>query len=154
MKAGDQTTAYQYFGQAFFLDPTNRQAFTAYERLCYRREQWTEALRIYETALKLIETQKSRSYRPADLYLRRGQVQLQYLQLVDEAAANYLRALESDAESDSTRRRWSASTPAATSGRSCSPRMSAAPSSCVMTASGWRSYAAAPRRHRQAARRR
>lgn len=101
-KLGDQATAYQYFGQAFFLDPTNRQAFTAYERLCYRREQWTEALRIYETALKLIETQKSRSYRPADLYLRRGQVQLQYLQQVDEAAANYLRALESDAESDTT----------------------------------------------------
>jgi hypothetical protein len=43
---------------------------------------------MYEAALKLIETQKSRSYRPADLYLRRGQVQLQYLQQVDEAAAN------------------------------------------------------------------
>ena len=101
-KLGDQATAYKHYGEAFYLDPTNRAAFTAYERLCYRREQWTEALRMYEAALKLIETQKSRSYRPADLYLRRGQVQLQYLQLVDEAAANYLRALESDAESDTT----------------------------------------------------
>ncbi|HRI53894.1 MAG TPA: hypothetical protein PLW65_27330, partial [Pseudomonadota bacterium] len=101
-KLGDQATAYKHFGEAFYLDPTNRAAFTAYERLCYRREQWTEALRMYEAALKLIETQKSRSYRPADLYLRRGQVQLQYLQQVDEAAANYLRALESDAESDTT----------------------------------------------------
>jgi tetratricopeptide (TPR) repeat protein len=101
-KLGDQAAAHKHFGEAFYLDPTNRAAFTAYERLCYRREQWTEALRMYETALKLIETQKSRSYRPADLYLRRGQVQLQYLQQVDEAAANYLRALESDAESDAT----------------------------------------------------
>lgn len=101
-KQGQQDEAYRCYGQAFHLDLTNRAAFTAYERLCYRREQWAEALRLYEAALKLIETQKSRSYRPADLYLRRGQVQLQYLQQIDEAAQSYMRALESDAENDTT----------------------------------------------------
>ncbi|MFO0572929.1 MAG: tetratricopeptide repeat protein [Polyangia bacterium] len=101
-KQGQQDEAYRCYGQAFHLDPTNRAAFTAYERLCYRREQWAEALRLYEAALKLIETQKSRSYRPADLYLRRGQVQLQYLQQIDDAAQSYQRALESDAENDTT----------------------------------------------------
>lgn len=101
-KQGQQDEAYRCYGQAFHLDLTNRAAFTAYERLCYRREQWAEALRLYDAALKLIETQKSRSYRPADLYLRRGQVQLQYLQQIDEAAQSYMRALESDAENDTT----------------------------------------------------
>lgn len=101
-KQGHIEDAYKRYGQAFHLDPTNRGAFTAYERLCYRREQWQEAIRIYDTALKLIETQKTRSYRPADLYVRRGQVLLQYLQQTDEALQNYLRALETDAESDST----------------------------------------------------
>lgn len=101
-RQGQQDDAYRCYGQAFHLDLTNRAAFTAYERLCYRREQWAEALRLYDAALKLIETQKSRSYRPADLYLRRGQVQLQYLQQIDEAAQSYMRALESDAENDTT----------------------------------------------------
>lgn len=101
-KQGDQSEAYKLIGQAFYLDPANRLAFTAYERLCYRREQWQEALRMYEAALRLIETQKSRSYRPADLHLRRGQVQLQYLQQLDDAVISYTRALESDAENDTT----------------------------------------------------
>jgi len=101
-KKGNAEDAYQRYGQAFYLDASNRNAFTAYERLCYRREQWQEALRIYDTALKLIETQKTRSYRPADLHVRRGQVLLQYLQKTDEALSHYLRALETDAENDAT----------------------------------------------------
>ncbi|MBL9040195.1 MAG: tetratricopeptide repeat protein [Myxococcales bacterium] len=101
-KLGEADNAYRLYGEAFSLDAANRAAFTAYERACYRRQQWTEALKIYETALRLIETQKTRSYRPADLHLRRGQVQLQYLQQVDEALTSYLKALESDAENDAT----------------------------------------------------
>lgn len=101
-KQSNLESAYQHYGQAFYLDPSNRGAFTAYERLCYRREQWQEALRIYDTALKLIETQKTRSYRSADLHVRRGQVLLQYLQKTDEALQHYLRALETDAENDGT----------------------------------------------------
>ncbi len=101
-KQGNQEEAFTHFGQAFYLDSTNRGAFTAYERLCYRREQWSEAIHIYDTALKLIETQKTRSYRPADLYVRRGQVLLQYLQKNDEALQDYLRAMETDAENDAT----------------------------------------------------
>ena len=101
-KLGEADDAYRLNGEAFFLDPANRAAFTAYERACYRRQQWTETLKIYDAALRLIETQKTRSYRPADLYLRRGQVQLQYLQQVDEAIGSYLKALESDAENDTT----------------------------------------------------
>ena len=94
--------AFRYFGQAFFMDPANRPAFTSYERLCYLRKQWPEAIRMYDAALKLIETQKTRSYRPADLHVRRGQVLLTYLQQPDEALLCYLRALESDAENDNT----------------------------------------------------
>ncbi|HMU38719.1 MAG TPA: tetratricopeptide repeat protein [Pseudomonadota bacterium] len=101
-KAGDVEEAYRLFGEAFFLDPANRGAFTAYERACYKRQKWPETLQIYETALRLIETQKTRSYRPADLHLRRGQVQLQYLQDVEAAIASYWKALESDAENDAT----------------------------------------------------
>lgn len=101
-KQGEGDEAYRLFGEAFFLDPANRGAFTAFERACYRRQKWPEVLRMYDTALRLIETQKTRSYRPADLYLRRGQVQLQYLQQVDTALASYLKALESDAENDAT----------------------------------------------------
>lgn len=101
-KLGEADDAYRLYGEAFFLDPSNRAAFTAYERTCYRRQQWPDALKIYETALRLIETQKTRSYRPADLHLRRGQVQLQYLQQVDDALVSYTKALESDAENDAT----------------------------------------------------
>jgi len=101
-KLGEADDAYRLYGEAFYLDAANRGAFTAYERACYRRQQWTETLKIYETALRLIETQKTRSYRPADLHLRRGQVQLQYLQQIDDALISYLKALESDAENDAT----------------------------------------------------
>lgn len=101
-KQGNQEEALRHYGQAFFLDPTNRPAFTSYERLCYLRKQWNEAIRMYDAALKLIETQKTRSYRPADLHLRRGQVLLTYLQQPDEALPSYLRALETDAENDNT----------------------------------------------------
>ena len=101
-KQGNQEEALRHYGQAFFLDPANRPAFTSYERLCYLRKQWNEAIRMYDAALKLIDTQKTRSYRPADLHLRRGQVLLTYLQQPDEALPSYLRALETDAENDNT----------------------------------------------------
>ncbi len=101
-KQGNLDEAFRHYGQAFFMDAANRAAFTSYERLCYQRKQWPEAIRMYDAALKLIETQKTRSYRPADLHVRRGQVLLTYLQQPDEALPCYLRALETDAENDNT----------------------------------------------------
>ncbi len=35
----------------------------------YEQRQWPDAIKMYDAALKLIETQKTRSYRPADLHL-------------------------------------------------------------------------------------
>lgn len=97
---GDLDGALASYAQAFKLDPASRTCFTAYERVCYRREKWRAAMDLYETAIRLVEVQKSRAYRLADLYSRRGQLQLQYLGQPGEAAASYLRVLELDPESD------------------------------------------------------
>jgi tetratricopeptide (TPR) repeat protein len=57
-------------------------------------------MELYETAIRLVEVQRSRAYRLADLYARRGQLQLQYLGQPGEAAASYLKVLELDPEAD------------------------------------------------------
>ncbi|MSP60684.1 MAG: hypothetical protein EXR72_10150 [Myxococcales bacterium] len=99
-KSGDLDEALSAFAGAFAIDPGSRSAFTALERLCYRRERWREAMELYDRAIQLVETQKSRSYRLADLYARRGQVQLQHLGEPAEAAVSYLRVLELDPDGD------------------------------------------------------
>jgi tetratricopeptide (TPR) repeat protein len=88
------------FKEAFFLDRANRAAFTAYERVCYKREDWAATMELYDAAIELVEVQRSRAYRLADLYARRGQLQLQYLQKLDEATQSYQRVLTLDPESD------------------------------------------------------
>src|SRR5205814_673463 len=97
-RAGDLDGALGAYAESFQLDPASRTCFTAYERVCYRREKWRQALELYETAIQLVEGQRSRAYRLADLYARRGQLQLQYLAQTGEAAASYLRVLELDHE--------------------------------------------------------
>jgi tetratricopeptide (TPR) repeat protein len=99
-RAGDLDGALAAYAESFTLDPASRTCFTAYERVCYRREKWKQAMELYETAINLVEVQRSRAYRLADLYARRGQLQLQYLGQAGEAAASYLRVLELDPESD------------------------------------------------------
>ncbi len=90
-------TAYQ---KAFELDPESRACFTAYEKLCYRAEKWKQALELYQVAIDLVENNKSRAYRLADLYARRGQLQVQYLGAIGEATNSYKKVLELDPEND------------------------------------------------------
>ncbi len=85
---------------AFRLEPTGREVFTRLERLCYRLKRWREVMEVYETAIQMVEEQQSRAYRLADLYARRGQLQLQYLSQTGEAAASYLKVLELDPGND------------------------------------------------------
>lgn len=99
-RAGDLEGALETYLSAFALDPAARAAFTASERLCYRCERWRQAMELYETAIELVEVKGARAYRLADLYARRGQLQLSYLGQPGEAAASYLRALELDPEAD------------------------------------------------------
>jgi tetratricopeptide (TPR) repeat protein len=99
-RAGDLDGAIAAYSESFELDPASRTCFTAYERVCYRRERWRQAMALYERAIHLVEVQRSRAYRLADLYARRGQLQLQYLGQPAEASASYLRVLELDPESD------------------------------------------------------
>ena len=97
---GDLDGALAAYTESFKLDPASRACFTAFERVCYQREKWRQAMELYETAIRLVEVQRSRAYRLADLYARRGQLQLQYLGQPGEAAASYLRVLELDPEAD------------------------------------------------------
>jgi tetratricopeptide (TPR) repeat protein len=99
-RSNDLDGALAAYAESFKLDPASRTCFTAYERVCYRREKWRLAMELYETAIRLVEVQRSRAYRLADLYARRGQLQLQYLGQPGEAAASYLKVLELDPEAD------------------------------------------------------
>lgn len=92
--------AFEAYRESFELDPGSRQSFTAYERACFRREKWPEAMALYDRAIKLVEVDRSRAYRLVDLYARKAQLLLQYLQQPGEAAKIYLRVLELDPESD------------------------------------------------------
>jgi tetratricopeptide (TPR) repeat protein len=88
-----------YLG-AFRLNPANRETFTMVERLCFRLKLWREVMEVYDRAIELVEQSQSRAYRLADLYARRGQLQLQYLSQTGEAAASYLKVLELDPGGD------------------------------------------------------
>ncbi len=92
--------ALQSFMSAFRLNPGNRDTFTLVERLCYRLKRWREVMEVYETAIGLVEAKQSRAYRLADLYSRKGQLQLQYLSQTGEAAASYLKVLQLDPDND------------------------------------------------------
>ncbi len=88
------------YRQAFEAEPTNRTAFTDMEKLCYRYERWNDAMALYNNAIERVESGLQRAYRLGDLYARRGQIQLQYLKRMDDAATSYKRVVELDPDSD------------------------------------------------------
>ncbi len=95
---GDIEGALAAYTAAFAADPTNRDVFTAMERVCYKAERWAAAMQLYESAIAHVESGASRAYRLGDLYSRRGNVQLNFLGQVDEAIASYLKVVEVDSQ--------------------------------------------------------
>ena len=86
---GDVDGAIAAYTAAFTADPTNRDVFTAMERVCYKAERWAAAMQLYEIAIAHVEGGQSRAYRLGDLYARRGNVQLNFLGQIDAAIASY-----------------------------------------------------------------
>ncbi len=99
---GDPDGAIVAYTASFLADPANREVFTSLEKLCYKHERWTSAMKLYQSAIDLVESGASRAYRLGDLYARRGQVQLQYLGELDAAAASYVKVVEIDPENDTS----------------------------------------------------
>jgi tetratricopeptide (TPR) repeat protein len=95
---GDIDGAIAAYSAAFQADPTNREVFTALERVCYKAERWPVAMQLYTDAISHVESGKSRAYRLGDLYSRRGNVQLSFLGQVDEAIASYQKVVEVDSQ--------------------------------------------------------
>ena len=51
-RSGDLDGALASYTESFKLDPTSRTCFTAFERVCYRREKWRQAMELYDTAIR------------------------------------------------------------------------------------------------------
>lgn len=99
-RKGDNDGAMLAYQRAFESNPGNRAVFTAMEKLCYKSERWDDAMWLYQKAIDLVEAGQCRAYRLGDLYARRGQVQLQYLKLLDAAAESYQHVIELDPNND------------------------------------------------------
>jgi len=99
---GDVDGSIAAYTAAFSADPTNREVFTAMERVCYKAERWAAAMQLYEIAIAHVEGGGSRAYRLGDLYARRGNVQLNYLGLIDAAIASYQKVIEVDSQPQAT----------------------------------------------------
>lgn len=99
---GDVDGAIAAYVAAFSADPTNREVFTAMERVCYKAERWAAAMQLYEIAIAHVEGGHSRAYRLGDLYARRGNVQLNYLGQVEAAIGSYQRVIEVDSQPAAT----------------------------------------------------
>ncbi|MBP6628718.1 MAG: tetratricopeptide repeat protein [Kofleriaceae bacterium] len=96
---GDVDGAIAAYLAAITAHPGNREVFTAFERVCYKAQRWAAALQLYELAIADVEA-GSRAYRLADLFTRKGQVQLEYLGQLEPAAVSFARVVELDAGSD------------------------------------------------------
>ena len=99
---GDIDGAIAAYTGAFSADPTNREVFTAMERVCYKAERWAPAMQLYEIAIAHVENGGSRAYRLGDLYARRGNVQLNFLGQVEPAIASYQKVIEVDSKPEAT----------------------------------------------------
>jgi tetratricopeptide (TPR) repeat protein len=98
---GDKDSAFSALQETLRWDPGNRVAFTLCETQCYERKEWSSAMELYERAILYVTAEGGKAYRPVDLYLRRGQLQLNQLNKIDEAINSYLKALECDPKSES-----------------------------------------------------
>lgn len=87
--------------RAIRCDPGNRQVFTLYEALAYEKEHWHQIMELYDQVISFVVEEDGRAYRPVDLYVRRGQLQLNHLGQPGEAVASLLQALEHDPKSES-----------------------------------------------------
>jgi tetratricopeptide (TPR) repeat protein len=95
---GDVDGAIAAYSAAFIADPANRDVFTAMERVCYQAERWAAAMQLYDHAIEHVEGGASRAYRLGDLYARRGNVLLNYLNQVDSAIASFQKVVEIDSQ--------------------------------------------------------
>jgi len=95
---GDTATSIAAYAEAFAADPANREVFTAMERVCYKAEAWAAAMQLYDHAIAHVEHGAARTYRLGDLYARRGNVQLNFLNQLDEAVASFQRVVEVDSQ--------------------------------------------------------
>ena len=95
---GDVDGSIAAYAQAFAADPTNRDVFTALERVCYKSERWTVAMQLYADAIEHVESGKSRAYRLGDLYSRRGNVQLNFLGEPEAAIESFQKVVEVDSQ--------------------------------------------------------
>jgi tetratricopeptide (TPR) repeat protein len=95
---GNVDAALAAYLDAFAADPANRDVFTAMERVCFESERWGDVMQLYDAAIKHVENGDSRSYRLADLYSRRGNIELNLLGKIDDAIASYQKvvAIESN----------------------------------------------------------
>ena len=95
---GDTTASIAAYAEAFAADPANREVFTAMERVCYKAEAWAAAMKLYDHAIEHVEHGAARTYRLGDLYARRGNVQLSFLNQLDDAVASFQRVVEVDSQ--------------------------------------------------------
>jgi len=95
---GDVEGSIATYTAAFAADPTNRDVFTAMERVCYKAERWAAVMQLYDHAISCVEGGASRAYRLGDLYSRRGNVQLNFLGQPDAAIASYQKVIEVDSQ--------------------------------------------------------
>jgi tetratricopeptide (TPR) repeat protein len=93
-KTSDVVGAVRAYAEAFVLEPSSRDTFTALEKLCYGQELWSDAIELYDVAIERVESGEIRSYRLGDLYSRRGQVLMQYVGDVDGAVESFEKVLE------------------------------------------------------------
>ena len=97
---GDIDGALAAYTAGFASDPTNRDVFTAMERVCYKAERWAAAMELYDAAIQHVESGKSRAYRLGDLYSRRANVMLNFLGNIDGAIEAYQKVIEVDSSPD------------------------------------------------------
>ena len=95
---GDTDGALAAYSASFTADASNREVFTAFERISYKAERWIVAMQLYEQAIRHVEGGASRAYRLGDLYLRRGNVQLNFLGKPEDAIASYQKVIEVDSQ--------------------------------------------------------
>jgi tetratricopeptide (TPR) repeat protein len=95
---GEVDGAIAAYADAFTADPTNRDVFTQMERVAYKAERWPAVMELYAVAIAHVEAGASRAYRLGDLYARRGNVQLNFLQQLEPAIASYQKVVEVDSQ--------------------------------------------------------